>query len=126
LPALIAAVEQTAWSAFVRDVEDRRAILARLPQQLCGVADCAVDVQYCDWSRNVFVLQIDQDEAGIACLCRRKVGSGKLEQGFSHGLGVLNVGEIRWGNSNPAAGGIHAGNKWLGITASFPPMRQDY
>ena len=32
LPALIVAVEQTAWFAFVRDVEDRRAIFARLPQ----------------------------------------------------------------------------------------------
>jgi hypothetical protein len=66
----------------VCDVKDQRAAVARPRQKPRGVCDGSVGIRHGDRAGEVFVLQIDENETGVAQLRGVKVSAGELEQSF--------------------------------------------
>ena len=71
------------------DVKDRSTLLPRPRQQLRGIRGRGLRVRKRERAREILVLQVDHDEAGVGKPRRIEVRAGELQQGFSgHGRGL--------------------------------------
>ena len=104
------AIEQAALPSAMHDMKHRSAAAPRPRQQFFGVRDRGIGIGQGDRACAIFVLQVDQHEAGIAEPGKAEVGTGKLEQGFcgGHGFGIFQS-ETSSADSAPEVACFHAG-----------------
>ena len=83
------AVEQAAGAALVRDMNDRSAALPGPREQARRGGDRGLRIGQGQRAGAIFVLKVDQHEAGLVELRRIEIGAGEFEQG----LGSNHVGQ---------------------------------
>jgi hypothetical protein len=68
LSALGVTIEQRARAALVHDMEHRRAARPCRQQKVLGGVNCAFGIRRRNRAGAIFILHVDQDEAGVAQL----------------------------------------------------------
>src|SRR5207302_2238201 len=80
--AVGAAIEQAAGLAAMGDMDDRGSALACPRQQRSRPRDRWPGVGQGEWTGEIFVLDVDQHQRGVAKTRRVEIGSGELQQGL--------------------------------------------
>ncbi len=86
------AVEQAAGAALVCDVKDRASALPCPRQQARSRSDRGLGIGQSQRTGAIFVLDVDQHEAGLVKLRRIEIGAGEFKQR----LGSGHAGKLSW------------------------------